>query len=79
VGLSEDLGPGNLAIDTAIFIYLIEEDVRYLPLILPLFEEADSGKRGLVTSAVTLLGSSAESVGRFRLRELTQRMVQGDF
>ena len=24
-------------------------------------------------------GSSAESVGRFRLRELTQRMVQGDF
>ena len=55
MGLSEDLGPGNLAIDTAIFIYLIEEDVRYLPLILPLFEEADSGKRGLVTSAVTLL------------------------
>jgi hypothetical protein len=25
------------------------------------------------------LGSSAESVGRFGLRELTQRMVQGDF
>ncbi len=27
----------------------------------------------------TFSGSSAESVGRFRLRELTQRMVQGDF
>ena len=25
------------------------------------------------------LGSSAESVGRFRLRELAERMVQGDF
>jgi nicotinamidase-related amidase len=26
-----------------------------------------------------IFGSSAESVGRFGLRELTQRMVQGDF
>jgi predicted nucleic acid-binding protein len=55
MGLSEDLGPGAIAIDTAIFIYLIEEDPRYLSLVLPLFEEADSGKRELVTSAVTLL------------------------
>ena len=55
MGLSEDLGPGDLAIDTAIFIYLIEEDARYLSLILPLFEQADSGKRDLVTSAITLL------------------------
>ena len=55
MGLSDDLGPGPLAIDTAIFIYLIEEDALYLPLILPLFEEADSGRRDLVTSAITLL------------------------
>src|SRR3954468_9212445 len=55
MGLSEDLGPGAIAIDTAIFIYLIEEDPRYLSLVLPLFEEADSGKRELVTSAATLL------------------------
>ena len=55
MGLSEDLGPGDLAIDTAIFIHLIEEDARYIPLILPLFEQADSGKRDLVTSAITLL------------------------
>jgi predicted nucleic acid-binding protein len=55
VGLSTDLGPGTVAADTAIFIYLIEEHPRFLPLILPLFEEADRGKRLLVTSAITLL------------------------
>jgi predicted nucleic acid-binding protein len=55
LGLSQDIGPGALAIDTAVFIYFIEEEPRYLPLVAPLFEEADSGKRVLVTSAVTLL------------------------
>jgi predicted nucleic acid-binding protein len=55
MGLNEDLGPGTIAIDTAIFIYFIEEDPRYLPLIVPLFEDADAGRRELVTSAVTLL------------------------
>jgi predicted nucleic acid-binding protein len=55
VGLSTDVGPGSLAVDTAVFIYFIEEHPRYLPLIAPLFEEADGGKRTLVTSAITLL------------------------
>jgi predicted nucleic acid-binding protein len=55
LGLNEDIGPGAVAFDTAVFIYFIEEESRYLPLIAPLFEEADSGKRELVTSAVTLL------------------------
>ena len=50
-----DLGQVAVAIDTAIFIYFIEEHPRFLPLVLPLFEEADRGKRELVTSAVTLL------------------------
>src|SRR3954464_14149151 len=49
------MAPGPVAIDTAVFIYLIEEEPRYLPLIAPLFQQADSGKRELVTSAVTLL------------------------
>jgi predicted nucleic acid-binding protein len=53
--LIADIGSGHLAVDTAIFIYLIEEEPRYLPLIAPLFEEADQGRRQLVTSAVTLL------------------------
>jgi predicted nucleic acid-binding protein len=55
MGLSKDLGPGTIAIDTAIFIYFIEEDPRYVSLIVPLFEDADAGRRELVTSAVTLL------------------------
>lgn len=55
MGLTADLGSGPVAIDTSIFIYFIEEDPRFLPLVLPLFEEADTGKRELVTSAVTLL------------------------
>ena len=55
MGLTADLGPGTLAVDTAIVIYVIEEHPRYLPLVLPLFEEADAGKRDLVTSALTLL------------------------
>ena len=55
MGLIADLGPGAAAVDTAIFIYLIEEEPRFLPHILPVFEEADEGKRELVTSALTLL------------------------
>jgi predicted nucleic acid-binding protein len=55
VGLIADLGPGAAAVDTAIFIYFIEEEPRLLPHILPLFEEADAGKRELTTSALTLL------------------------
>jgi predicted nucleic acid-binding protein len=50
-----DLGPGPVAVDTAVFIYLIEEDPRFLPLLEPLFREADRGSRELVTSALTLL------------------------
>jgi len=55
LGLREDLGRGRTGIDTAIFIYFIEEHPRFLQLIEPLFEEADTGKRELVTSALTLL------------------------
>lgn len=55
MGLIADLGPGAAAVDTAVFIYFIEEEPRFLPHILPLFEEADGGKRELVTSALTLL------------------------
>ena len=55
MGLIADLGAGAAAVDTAIFIYFIEEEPRFLPHILPLFAEADEGKRTLVTSALTLL------------------------
>ena len=55
MGLIADLGAGSVAIDTAIFIYLIEEHPTYLPTVLPLFREADAGKRELVTSSLTLM------------------------
>jgi predicted nucleic acid-binding protein len=55
VGLIADLGQGAVAVDTAVFIYFIEEEPQFLPVIEPLFKEADQGKRELVTSALTLL------------------------
>ncbi|MGO9994578.1 MAG: type II toxin-antitoxin system VapC family toxin [Steroidobacteraceae bacterium] len=50
-----DIGSKRTAVDTSIFIYFMEEDPRFLPLIEPLFGEADAGARELVTSALTLL------------------------
>jgi predicted nucleic acid-binding protein len=55
VGLIDDVGPGPIGLDTAIFIYLIDEHPQFLPIVLPLFEQADAGRRELVTSALTLL------------------------
>lgn len=55
MGLIRHLGAGPIGIDTSIFIYFIEEHPRYLAAVLPLFQEADQGKRELITSAVTLL------------------------
>ncbi len=55
MALIEDLGAGPIGVDTAIFIYFIEEDEQYLPAIEPLFGAADSGRIELVTSALTLL------------------------
>lgn len=55
MGLIDDAGKGPVGVDTALFIYLIEEDPLFLPVVLPLFREADEGKRELVTSALTLL------------------------
>lgn len=49
------LGRGPVGVDTAIFIYFIEEHPLFLPLIEPLFQEVDKGRTELVTSALTLL------------------------
>jgi predicted nucleic acid-binding protein len=49
------LADGPVALDTAVFIYYIEEHPDYLPLIAPLFAEIDGGGREAVTSALTLL------------------------
>ena len=49
------VAPGRVAVDTAIFIYWIEEDPRFMPLVEPFFEEVAAGAREIVTSALTLL------------------------
>lgn len=49
------LPTGSVALDTAIFIYYIEEHRDYLPLVEPLFAEIDAGTREAVTSVLTLL------------------------
>lgn len=54
MGLIDDLAPGPVGVDAAVFIYLIEEHPRFLPTLLPLFAAADRGRRQLVTSALTL-------------------------
>lgn len=55
MGLTDDLGNGRVGLDTSVFIYFIEEERRYLPVVEPLFAQADAGSRELVTSALTLL------------------------
>lgn len=55
MALIDDVGQGPVGVDTAIFIYFIEEDARYISAIEPMFEAADAGKIEIVTSALTLL------------------------
>jgi predicted nucleic acid-binding protein len=55
VGLVEDVGHGPVAIDTAAFIYFMEEHDAFLPVIAPLFEAIDAGHVRAITSALTLL------------------------
>jgi len=51
----ERVGRGPVAIDTACFIYLIEEHATYLERIEPLFAAVAGGRIEAVTSALTLL------------------------
>lgn len=54
-GIEGALPEGPVAVDTAVFIYLVERDETFLSLIRPLFKAAARGERPLVTSALTLL------------------------
>ena len=53
--LIDDLKPGPVALDTPVFIYFIEEDKQFLPLVKPLFEAIDHGSLPASTSALTLM------------------------
>ena len=55
MALSAALGAGPVALDTAVFIYLIEEDPRHLRAVEQLFEAIAAGRLHAVTSALTLL------------------------
>jgi predicted nucleic acid-binding protein len=53
--LIDDLVPGRVALDSAAFIYFIEEDGRYLPILKPVFHAIDCGKLPAATSALAPL------------------------
>ncbi|MCE2900124.1 MAG: type II toxin-antitoxin system VapC family toxin [Gemmatimonas sp.] len=55
MGLTEAAGAGPIAVDTALFIYLIEEHPHFLAPVRALFARADAGELEMVTSALTLL------------------------
>jgi predicted nucleic acid-binding protein len=53
--LTSAVGDEPVALDSAIFIYFIEQHPRYLTLLRPLFMRIDAGNVPAVTSALTLL------------------------
>jgi predicted nucleic acid-binding protein len=53
--LIEAIGDGPVALDSVVFIYFIEKNPRFAPLLRSLFTRIDSGRLTAVTSAVTLL------------------------
>jgi predicted nucleic acid-binding protein len=55
VGLIDDLGRGPIGLDTAVFIYFLEEHADFLALVEPLFVGLDGGRWAAVTSSLTLL------------------------
>lgn len=55
MGLIDAVGDGPVAIDTAVFIYFLEEHPVFLPIVEPLFEAIDAGRLRAVTSTLTLL------------------------
>lgn len=55
MGLMEEIGDGPVGLDTAVFIYFIEEHPRFLPLVEPVFAAIDAGPLEGVTSGLTLL------------------------
>ena len=55
MGIIDDIGSGPVCLDTCVFIYFIEEDSKFIDIVLPIFEAIDQGKIFGVTSGITLL------------------------
>lgn len=77
MGLIDDLGAGPVALDTAVFIYFIEEDERFLPVVEQVFEVIDSGSLPAVTSTMTLLETLVIPIraGNHRLAEAYESLL----
>ena len=72
MGLLSDVGDGPLAVDTAPFIYYIEEHETYFPIVEPLFQAAAEGRLRIVTSSITLLETLVVPL-REQAREVADR------
>ncbi len=55
MALLDEVGAGPVGLDTAPFIYLIEEHETFLPVVEPVFAAIAGGRIAAVTSALTLL------------------------
>lgn len=55
MGLIDDLPAGRIALDTAPFIYMMEEHPLFLDVVEPLFRAIDGARLRAVTSELTLL------------------------
>jgi predicted nucleic acid-binding protein len=55
MGLMDAVGDGPLGLDTAIFIYFIEQHPVYGRLLAPLFQHVEREQLRIATSALTLL------------------------
>lgn len=72
------LGHGPVALDTALFIYYIEEHPHYIPLIDPVFRAIDCGELQAVTSSLTLLEVLVVPYreGNYRLAETYENLLR---
>ena len=77
MGLIADLPGGSVGMDTMTFIYLIEEHPTFLPVVAPLFRQADRGAGRLVTSGLTLLEVlvAPYKAGNLRLAERYEALL----
>jgi len=55
VGWLEDLAGGIVGLDTSPFIYYVEANPAYTPIIDPFFDALDRGELRVVTSIITVL------------------------
>jgi predicted nucleic acid-binding protein len=55
VGLIQEIRDGPVGLDTAAFVYLIEEHPRFLPVVEPVFAAMDAERIEAVSSSLTLL------------------------